>query len=116
MKVLMIINSPPYGSQWSYNAFRLARSLSERDRVELRVFLFGDGAGCAKTGQKPPEGFFNLGDMLEGIVLQGADVGVCVTCMDERGIREEDLIRGSRKRTLVDLTDWTLWADKVLVF
>jgi uncharacterized protein involved in oxidation of intracellular sulfur len=36
--------------------------------------------------------------------------------MDARGITEADLIIGTRRSSLTELTDWTIWADKVLVF
>jgi uncharacterized protein involved in oxidation of intracellular sulfur len=36
--------------------------------------------------------------------------------MDARGLTDEDLLAGSRRSTLDELTEWTRWADKVLVF
>jgi uncharacterized protein involved in oxidation of intracellular sulfur len=36
--------------------------------------------------------------------------------MDARGLADDDLGEGTRRSTLDELTDWTLWADKVLVF
>jgi uncharacterized protein involved in oxidation of intracellular sulfur len=36
--------------------------------------------------------------------------------MDARGIREEQLVDGARRSALEELTDWTLWADKVITF
>ena len=36
--------------------------------------------------------------------------------MDARAIREEQLIEGAQRSTLEELTDWTLWADKVISF
>ncbi len=116
MKILVIINAPPYGSQRSYNGLKLARSIGEREETELRVFLFGDGAVCAKRDQKVAQGVPQIEEMLSGMSYQGATIGVCVTCMDERGIREEELAEGCHKSTLAELTDWTLWADKVLIF
>ncbi|HSG92587.1 MAG TPA: DsrE family protein [Methylotenera sp.] len=43
-------------------------------------------------------------------------MGICGTCMDARGITEADLIIGTHRSSLAELTDWTIWADKVLVF
>ncbi len=48
---LIILNDPPYGTERSYNGLRLAAWLSRRDGVEVRVFLMGDAAACAKRGQ-----------------------------------------------------------------
>jgi uncharacterized protein involved in oxidation of intracellular sulfur len=116
MKSLFILNDAPYGSERTYNGVRLAASLSKDERADTKVFLMGDGASCAKRGQKVPEGFYNLELMLGRIVRNGAEIGVCGTCMDARGMTETELIEGCRKSTLAELTTWTQWADKVLVF
>jgi uncharacterized protein involved in oxidation of intracellular sulfur len=36
--------------------------------------------------------------------------------MDARGIAESELFQGTRKSTLAELTTWTQWADKLIVF
>jgi uncharacterized protein involved in oxidation of intracellular sulfur len=36
--------------------------------------------------------------------------------MDARGITVADLAAGTRRSSLSQLTDWTVWADKALVF
>jgi uncharacterized protein involved in oxidation of intracellular sulfur len=51
---LVILNDPPYGTERSYNGLRLAGSLAKRDGEQVKVFLLGDAAACAKTGQKLP--------------------------------------------------------------
>ena len=74
-------------------------------------------AATAKAGQKVPEGFYNLQLMLSRVARSGdGRVGVCGTCMDARGLRDEEMIDGARRGTLAQLADWTAEADKVLVF
>ncbi len=63
-KNLFILNDPPYGTERSYNALRLALSVAKAEGENVRVFLMGDAAVCAKAGQKVPQGYYNLGDML----------------------------------------------------
>ncbi|MBI3067940.1 MAG: DsrE family protein [Betaproteobacteria bacterium] len=116
MKTLFILNDPPYGTERSYNALRLAGALSARDGEEVRVFLMGDAAGCAKAGQKVPAGYYNVQLMLNRVARQNGRMGVCGTCMDARGIGEVELAEGANRSTLDELTTWTQWADKVLVF
>ena len=116
MKTLFILNDAPYGTERSYNGVRLAGSLSKIEGEEVKVFLIGDAAACAKGGQKVPEGFYNLQVMLGRVVRNGAPIGVCGTCMDARGIAETELLEGSHKSTMAELTGWTQWADKVVVF
>ena len=115
MKVLFILNDGPYGSERSYNGLRLARSTATKG-VEVKMFLIGDAAGCAKGGQKVPQGYYNIGDMLGAVIRREAEVGVCGSCMDARGIKDEDLVERSHRSSMDQQTDWTIWADKVIVF
>ena len=115
-KTLFVLNDPPYGTERSYNALRLAGSLSRAEGEEVRMFLLGDAAACAKSGQKVPEGFYNIQLMVGKAIRNGASVGVCGTCMDARGIADAELIDGTRRSSLAELTAWTQWAGKVLVF
>ena len=39
MKILIIINDAPYGSEHMYNGLRLAGSLAKHEGTELKVFL-----------------------------------------------------------------------------
>ena len=116
MKTLVICNDPPYGTERSWNGLRLAGALARRDEVEVRVFLLGDAVGCAVTNQTVPDGYSHLDRMLESAARHGADVACCGTCMEARGITEEALVKGAHRSTLDELTDWTLWADKVVSF
>ena len=116
MRTLFILNDGPYGSERSYNGLRLAGSLSKVEGEEVKLFLIGDAAGCAKAGQKVPEGFYNIQLMLDRVVRNRGQVGVCGTCMDARGITESELVEGTQKSSLAELTTWTQWADKVIVF
>jgi uncharacterized protein involved in oxidation of intracellular sulfur len=115
-KTLFILNDAPYGTERSYNALRLAGALSKREGEEVKLFLVGDAASCAKAHQKVPHGYYNVEVMLRGAAKHGAEIGVCGTCIDARGITEAELAEGSHRSTLDQLADWTQWADKTLVF
>ena len=112
---LFIVNDAPYGDERAYNALRLAGTLAAREGQSVRLFLMADAVGCAKSGQKVPEGYYNVQLML-GKVLRKGEVGLCGTCMDARGLRHDELIEGARRGTMAQLADWTAEADKVLVF
>ncbi|MFQ6047700.1 MAG: DsrE/DsrF/TusD sulfur relay family protein [Gemmatimonadales bacterium] len=113
---LFILNDPPYGSERSYNALRLANSLAKREGRRVRVFLMGDGASCAKRGQEVPRGYYNLETMLKSLALRQGEIGVCGSCMDARGIDDGDLADQCKRSSMEELTDWADWADKVVVF
>ena len=118
MKELFILNDPPYGTERSYNGIRLARELLKAPEAgnEVKVFLMGDAASCAKNNQKVPQGYYNIGDMLVMIVRRQAAIGVCGTCMDARGMADTDLVEGALRSSMSELKQWTEWADKVIVF
>jgi uncharacterized protein involved in oxidation of intracellular sulfur len=113
---LFILNDPPYGTERSYNALRLASSLSKQEGARVRVFLIGEAATCAHRQQKVPQGHYNIEVMLRTVVKQGGEVGVCSSCMDARGITDAELTESARRSSMEELTTWTRESDKVLVF
>ena len=117
MKILMILNDPPYGTERTYNALRLALTLLEKaEETSVTVFLMADAAAAARRGQQTPNGYYNLERMLRRILAQQGQVLLCGSCMDARGIREEDILEGSRRSSMDELSALTASADKVLVF
>ncbi len=86
MKSLFILNDPPYGTERSYNGFRLAQALSKHDGNEIRLFLLGDAVLCVKAGQKVPEGYYNIEFFAQSLLKRGGQIGVCGACMDARGL------------------------------
>lgn len=116
MNVLIILQGPAYGDERAYNGLRLAASLAQRDGVSVRVFCFGDAVGCAIAGQKLPDGYYHLDRMLTAATRHGAEIGLCGTCMDARGITDTMLIADARRSSLEEVTDWVLWADKTITF
>ena len=117
MNYLMILNDPPYGTERTYNGLRLALNLLQKtEGHHLTVFLMGDAASAGKAGQQTPNGYYNLERMLKGVLTKKGEVLLCGTCMDARGIAPDELAEGAMRSTLDELTEWTIWADKILVF
>jgi uncharacterized protein involved in oxidation of intracellular sulfur len=115
-RTLFILNEAPYGTERTYNGLRLAGALSKREGEEIRMFLIGDAASSAKRSQHVPSGFYNVETMLHAASKRGVEIGVCGTCMDARGLGDTDLAEGTKRSSLEQLTDWTQWAERVLVF
>lgn len=114
MKTLFVINDAPYGTERAYNALRLAGAIAHQQGQQVRVFLVGDASACAQAGQHVPNGYYNVETMLTNVVRRGAEVGVCGTCMDARGITEDRLVPGTRRSSLDEWAQWTIDADKVV--
>lgn len=115
-KVLFILNDAPYGIERSFNALRLAEDMAGRDGVQTKVFLMGDAVGCAIAGQQVPNGFYHVDRMTQTCIRRGAEVVCCDSCLDARGIGEDQLVGRVRRATVAELAEWSLWADRVLTF
>ena len=117
MNVLMILNDQPYGTERTYNGLRLAVNLlSKVQDVSVTVFLMGDAVAAAKTGQQTPTGYYNLERMVKGVLTRKGRVLLCGTCLDARGLKADELVEGSGRSTMDELTELTAAAEKVLVF
>jgi uncharacterized protein involved in oxidation of intracellular sulfur len=117
MKILLIINDPPYGTERIYNALRLAHALLKKEsQTEITVFLFADAVVAARTGQKTPDGYYNLERMLKRVLSANGKVLLCGTCMDARGLDDAALVAGAHRSSMDELAVATADADKILVF
>jgi uncharacterized protein involved in oxidation of intracellular sulfur len=117
MKVLFILNDPPYGTERCYNALRLANALMKSNpAVEVTVFLVAVAVSCGKKGQKTPDGYYNLERMLKRFAAGAHKLLLCGTCMDARGLTGAELIDGASRSSMDELAGAPVEADKVLVF
>ena len=117
MRVLFIINDPPYGTERVYNALRLAHALVKKDpAAQITVFLMADAVIAGKAQQKIPEGYYNIERMLKRVISSKGSVLLCGTCMDARGMSDAELLEGAQRSTMDALANATVEADKVLVF
>ncbi len=117
MRIVLVLNDPPYGTERSYNGLRLALTLAKQDQSSaITVFLMGDAVTCAKKGQITPDGYYNIERMLKRFALGNHRVLLCSTCMDARGLTENELAEGARRSTMDELAEAAATADKVLVF
>jgi len=117
MKILFILNDPPYGTERVYNALRLVHALLKKDpQTEVTIFLLADAVVAAKAGQTTPDGYYNVERMLKRVLSGNGKVLVCGTCMDARGLDDAALMAGARRSTMDELAMATAEADKVLVF
>jgi uncharacterized protein involved in oxidation of intracellular sulfur len=117
MKILMIINDAPYGSEKSYNALRLAMKLQqEHADAELRIFLMADAVTGSLPNQSTPQGYYNLERMFKSVIGKGGQVKICGTCAEVRGIDKLGLIEGTEVSTMSQLTQWVVESDRILTF
>lgn len=115
MKLLMIINDAPYGSEKTYNALRIVNQLEkEHESVEVRIFLIADAVNCALANQVTPNGFYNIERMLKLAIAKGCKVKLCGSCSDARGLRNLPLVEGVEISNMSELTNLIVDSDKVI--
>jgi uncharacterized protein involved in oxidation of intracellular sulfur len=117
VKSLLILNDPPYGTERCYNALRLAHALAKQaPDAEITIFLMADAVTAARKGQKTPEGYYNLERMLKRVLVGKGRVLLCGTCMDARGMTDDEITDGARRSTMDELAVITTSAERVMVF
>ena len=117
MSILIILNDAPYGTERSYNGLRLAMSLrKDYPDLDVDVFLMGDAVSCTVSGQKTPDGYYNLERMIRALVTKKADIICCGACLNARGLSDDYLVSGVKRGTMSDLAKWTFEAEKVVTF
>lgn len=116
--VLFIVSAPAYGSERMLSALRLATAIAaqEIETVDLRLFMMSDAVTVGLPKQPPASAGGGLEQMLTDLVGHGAQIKLCRTCVQARGIADLELIPGVTIGTLPELAEWTLAADKVVSF
>ena len=116
VKILVIIDDPPWGTERMYHGLRLAANLlSNQGESKLSDSLLEDGASGAKPGQQTPKGYYNIERALATVKGKGAQVRICGICMDARGRTVVDFVEGATRSTMDELGGLTIGFDRVLV-
>ena len=117
MKALIVFNRQPYdGTDICWNGLRLAGQLAKQG-AEARIFLMNDSVDMARDACKPPEGYFNLGNILKELISDGVPVKVCGTCKARCGLHKgEPYFEGAKEATMAELAEWVENSDKILTF
>lgn len=116
MQLLFIMNDPPYGTERTYNALRHVNAVAKYSETTIRMFFMADAVQGARQGQIVPQGYYNLERMIRIALHHGVEAAACGTCMDARALSEAALVPGVHRSTMEELSAWTLWADKVIVY
>lgn len=101
-----MVNDAPYGTEKAFNALRLAVALQSRGHA-VRVFLMGDAVYCAIPGQEPPQGYYNISEMLWRVLSGRGRVAACASCITIRGLMTDSLVKGVEQGSMALLSEWT---------
>ncbi|TXB60102.1 DsrE/DsrF/TusD sulfur relay family protein [Phaeodactylibacter luteus] len=117
MKILIIINDAPYGTEKAFNALRIANQLNKDfPEAEVVIFLMADGVNCAIPNQNTPNGYYNIERMLKLSTRKGTRLLLCGSCLEARGLKSVELVEQAEISTMAELTKEIMNSDKVLTF
>lgn len=115
---LFIFNNQPYdGSDKTYNALRLAKSLHLKNQ-KIKIFLMSDSVDMAREAAIKPDYYdYDLVAMLKELYEINIPLKVCGTCMMRCGInKNKPYFSEDLKGTMDILSDWSIEAKKILTF
>lgn len=76
-----------------------------------------DSVDLARDVAKPPEGYFDLGEMLKGLIRRNVPVKVCGTCKVRCGLHKgEPYFEGAQEARMTEPAQWIKEADRVVTF
>lgn len=124
--LVLMLFSEPYGNQDALNMCRIAKKALEKN-YNVEIFLYGDGV-YAQMKNQAPKLFFNIGEALKNISINGAIIKSCIRCSKARGFNVGDFDseqdRYPSQITLDEVKIYSLYgfinmikkADKILTF
>lgn len=65
--ITIILNDAPYGNERPYNGLRLALSLVKSAEA-VHIYLMADAVFCAMKDQQTPNGYYNIGRMIQSLI------------------------------------------------
>jgi len=117
MKILIIINDAPYGTEKAFNALRIANQLNKDfPETEVIIFLMGDGVNCAIPKQNTPNGYYNIERMIKLSTNKGTRLLLCGSCLETRGLKNIQIVDKAEISTMAELTKQIAECNKVLTF
>lgn len=115
---LFIFNNQPYdGSDKTYNALRLAKSLHHKGQ-KVKIFLMSDAVDMAREATQKPDNYdYDLVTMLKELYEDKVPLKVCGTCLTRCGInKNQPYFHDELKGTMDILAAWTIESKKVVTF
>lgn len=116
MQVLVVLNVDDEAGRRSATAVGLARALVRNEDTRVRLFIVDEETGAGGTSS-PTDDRRGLTRLVEDLVAAGVEVRIVGALPDAPGtpgaLRD---VLGVEPSTVRGLSEWTLEADRVLVF
>jgi sulfur relay (sulfurtransferase) complex TusBCD TusD component (DsrE family) len=110
----MILWTAPYGSQNTSTALKVAKAAAQKGYL-VRLFASGDGVHNFTKDQKA-SGIPNAEKEFLELMQAGLKVELCGTCLNFRGIKNEDIVAGAERSTMKNLFTMVKESDVFITF
>jgi len=98
-KILLVVKSPPYGSLWTAECFRVATAMIAMDVLPQLLFM-DDGVYCLLKNQKPEAAGLNPHHERLRAIADLVGLHVLSASMVKRNLRTEDFDENYKVKTL----------------
>ncbi len=117
-RVLIAVTNGPDNPEKAVLPFIIANGALTTEAEEIVIMLQGAGVWLAKKGVAEHVLCckWRLGDLLKNFLEGGGKLFVCSPCLDERDIKEEELIEEAVIAGAVEFLDRASQSDVVLVY
>ena len=113
--VLIILSDAPFEGDATWNALRLASTLLDQG-AGVRLFVMNDAIDLVRAGAAPEGSEFDLQLMLRALLVRGAQLKICTTCVNRCGIGQGEVIPEAIMATMADLAAWVVDSERAVVF
>lgn len=112
-QLTILLRTGPMMSMEPNTAIKLANAAINKG-YGVNIFCYGEGVLSIKEGQSPKR-FPNVGKELGELVKRGARIAVCEACSAARGLRQGEVIKGSKIGSLTkDLVEFLDGSQKLI--
>jgi len=117
MTTIILSHQPYDGSDVTWNALRLAKTLYQSGE-KVNIFLMNDAVDLARDKTPKPKDYdYDLVDMLKQMYTDGIQLQVCGTCNARCGLyKNEPYFDKEVSSTMQILADWIIQSNNVISF
>jgi len=117
MKIAVQVLEGPYNHQAADTAYHFIKAALDKGHEIIRVFFYHDGVINVSPHADPPQDDRNIyARWTELGKDRGIDVVACIAASKRRGLKEGDVIEGTRISGLGQLTEMAIEADRLVTF
>ena len=117
MKIAVQVIEGPYNNQASDTAYNFIMAALEKGHTIVRVFFYHNGVLNVTNSADPPKDDRNVYNRWTELGKEkGIDIVACIAASKRRGIKDGQIIDGTRISGLGQLTDMTIEADRLVTF